>query len=98
MDRDELSANARAFSIAALIGDSSACEQQVDQVKVELLSRELWKQFSAIGTEMVITKAGRRMFPYLKIRITGLESHLLYVIHLDMDSIDDRRYKYIYQR
>ena len=28
-------------------------------VKVTLLERELWSQFSKLGTEMIITKAGR---------------------------------------
>ena len=32
---------------------------EVDKVKVSLLERELWDQFSKLGTEMIITKAGR---------------------------------------
>ena len=32
---------------------------EVDKVKVSLLERELWEQFSKLGTEMIITKAGR---------------------------------------
>ena len=31
----------------------------VGRVKVTLLERELWIQFSKLGTEMIITKAGR---------------------------------------
>lgn len=98
MDTDRLSANARAFSVAALIGENTGCQRPEEGVKVELLSRELWNQFFAIGTEMIITKSGRRMFPSIKIRISGLEDHLHYVVYLDMDPVDDKRYKYIYQR
>jgi hypothetical protein len=28
-------------------------------LKVDLCSRELWRKFHALGTEMIITKAGR---------------------------------------
>lgn len=30
-----------------------------DEVQVELQGSELWKRFHEIGTEMIITKAGR---------------------------------------
>ena len=32
---------------------------EVGRVKVSLLERELWEQFSKLGTEMIITKACR---------------------------------------
>ena len=31
----------------------------VDKVKLTLLERDLWTKFSKLGTEMIITKAGR---------------------------------------
>ena len=31
---------------------------EVGEVKVSLLERELWEQFSKLGTEMIMTKAG----------------------------------------
>ena len=31
----------------------------VDKVKLILLERDLWTKFSKLGTEMIITKAGR---------------------------------------
>ena len=42
--------------------DSSTCVDgviTVGRVMVILLERELWTQFSKLGTEMIITKAGR---------------------------------------
>ena len=106
---DRLSANARAFSVAALLGaapEESLQQQQQQQqqqqevlpANVELLNAELWNEFSRIGTEMIITKAGRRMFPSVKIRIGGLDDHVRYLLYVDMDPVDDRRYKYIYHR
>jgi hypothetical protein len=43
-------------------GDELALQQRLrlkQNLKVELCSRELWRKFHALGTEMIITKAGR---------------------------------------
>ena len=32
-------------------------------IRMELQGRQLWRKFYEIGTEMVVTKYGRRMFP-----------------------------------
>jgi hypothetical protein len=42
--------------------DETALQQRLSlkqNLKVELCSRELWRKFHALGTEMIITKAGR---------------------------------------
>lgn len=36
-----------------------ATKTQKDEVKMELENASLWKQFSSVGTEMIITKKGR---------------------------------------
>ncbi|KAB1255285.1 T-box transcription factor TBX3 [Camelus dromedarius] len=41
-------------------------EEVEDDPKVHLEAKELWDQFHKRGTEMVITKSGRRMFPPFK--------------------------------
>lgn len=33
--------------------------QELENIRVELEGRELWERFSVLGTEMIITKAGR---------------------------------------
>ena len=38
------------------------------------------------------------MFPSLKFRISDLEEDQLYIVYVDMDPVDDKRYRYIYQR
>nr|BAV03493.1 T-box transcription factor TBX6 [Cynops pyrrhogaster] len=62
-------------------------------VKITLENIELWKQFNAIGTEMILTKAGRRMFPQCKVRVSGLDPHARYMMLLDIVAVDNTRYK-----
>ncbi|CAH8442394.1 unnamed protein product [Heterobilharzia americana] len=45
-------------------------------------------------TEMVITKSGRRMFPSFKVRVTGLDRNVKYIMLLDIISRDEHRYKF----
>ena len=69
-----LSARAQAFSVRKLIGEvqedtprrtiisprsSKSCRKS--KFRAELVGRELWQEFHALGTEMIITKAGRYM-------------------------------------
>jgi T-box protein 2 len=63
-------------------------------IHVKLETKLLWQQFASIGTEMIITKCGRRMFPTFKFSITGLEPQSKYIILMDIIPADDNRYKY----
>jgi hypothetical protein len=45
---------------------------------------------------MIVTKAGRRMFPVLKVNIAGLERQKTYSLVLDMELVENKRYKYAY--
>ena len=63
-------------------------------IKLKLQDASLWKQFSQIGTEMIITKCGRRMFPALRVSMSGLEASAKYVMVVDIVPVDDNRYKY----
>jgi len=64
------------------------------RIKVNLENQELWRQFHKIGTEMIITKMGRRMFPTLKVNVEGLDPKTKYFILLDLVLADDCRYKF----
>nr|QFQ66873.1 T-box 2/3b protein [Hofstenia miamia] len=66
----------------------------VDNPKLHLDGYDLWKQFHTLDTEMVITKSGRRIFPALKVRLTGLDKHAKYILLLDVVPSDDCRYKF----
>ena len=78
----------------------------LNSVSCYLENEYLWSKFHELGTEMIITKTGRRMFPSLRVLVkidqTKLEpeftkSHLFHVL-LDAIPIDDQRYRYAYHR
>jgi len=47
----------------ALLGADAALE-----------AKPLWEEFHQLGTEMIVTKAGRRMFPTFQVRIVSSDS------------------------
>lgn len=61
----------------APISNEAATTTPKDEVKMELENSSLWKQFSSVGTEMIITKKGRW-------EITA-EVYMLYVWPLTLD-------------
>uniref|UniRef100_A0A8C8SK79 T-box transcription factor 2 n=1 Tax=Pelusios castaneus TaxID=367368 RepID=A0A8C8SK79_9SAUR len=69
-------------------------EEVEDDPKVTLEAKELWDQFHKLGTEMVITKSGRRMFPPFKVRVNGLDKKAKYILLMDIVAADDCRYKF----
>ncbi|XP_051542802.1 T-box transcription factor TBX3-like [Myxocyprinus asiaticus] len=66
----------------------------VDDPAVHLEGKELWGQFHKSGTEMVITKSGRRMFPPCKVRCSGFDRNARYILLMDIVAADDYRYKF----
>ncbi|KAA8592298.1 hypothetical protein FQN60_017753 [Etheostoma spectabile] len=66
----------------------------MEGIKVFLHDRELWTKFDEVGTEMIITKAGRRMFPSYKVKVTGLNPKTKYILLMDIVPGDDHRYKF----
>uniref|UniRef100_A0A8C5MW26 T-box transcription factor 22 n=1 Tax=Leptobrachium leishanense TaxID=445787 RepID=A0A8C5MW26_9ANUR len=67
-----------------------------DSAQVELQGSELWRRFHEIGTEMIITKAGRRMFPSVRVKVKGLDPSKQYYIAMDVIPVDSKRYRYVY--
>ncbi|CAG9559165.1 unnamed protein product [Danaus chrysippus] len=66
----------------------------IDDPKVTLEGKDLWEKFHKLGTEMVITKSGRRMFPAYKVRVSGLDKKAKYILLMDIVAADDCRYKF----
>ncbi|XP_018321682.1 optomotor-blind protein isoform X2 [Agrilus planipennis] len=66
----------------------------IDDPKVTLEGKDLWEKFHKLGTEMVITKSGRQMFPQMKFRVSGLDLKAKYILLLDIVAADDYRYKF----
>ncbi|KAL4235428.1 T-box transcription factor tbx20 [Mactra antiquata] len=67
-------------------------------VKCKLETRELWEKFNELGTEMIITKTGRRMFPTVRISFSELEPTSRYAVLMDIVPLDKKRYRYAYHR
>ncbi|XP_060597939.1 T-box transcription factor TBX20-like [Ruditapes philippinarum] len=67
-----------------------------DCVKIELCQAELWHAFHSLGTEMIITKTGRRMFPAVRIRISGLKKTSRYRVSMEFIPVDKNKYRYVY--
>ncbi|XP_056232407.1 T-box transcription factor 16 [Seriola aureovittata] len=63
-------------------------------IRMTLEDPELWKTFHEIGTEMIITKPGRRMFPHCKVNLSGLIPCAKYILLVDMVPEDGFRYKW----
>ncbi|XP_038548527.1 T-box transcription factor TBX1-A [Micropterus salmoides] len=75
---------------------SSAKAPQVSGVRVQLEMHALWQQFDQLGTEMIVTKAGRRMFPTFQVQISGMDPAAEYVLLMDFIPVDDKRYRYAF--
>ncbi|XP_067306083.1 T-box transcription factor TBX1 isoform X2 [Pseudorasbora parva] len=58
--------------------------------------QSLWRQFDQLGTEMIVTKAGRRMFPTFQVHISGMDPAAEYVLLMDFIPVDDKRYRYAF--
>ncbi|XP_046853638.1 T-box transcription factor TBX20-like isoform X2 [Xenia sp. Carnegie-2017] len=79
--------------------DDGSCEDlAIDGIEVILEGKELWDRFNELGTEMIITKAGRRMFPTLRFSVIGADPKASYLVLMDIIPVDDKRYRYAYHR
>ncbi|XP_048342457.1 MAX gene-associated protein-like isoform X5 [Sphaerodactylus townsendi] len=64
------------------------------RITVTLDNNTMWNKFYHRNTEMILTKQGRRMFPYCRYWITGLESSLKYILVMDISPVDNFHYKW----
>uniref|UniRef100_A0A8C4NA74 T-box transcription factor TBX20 n=1 Tax=Eptatretus burgeri TaxID=7764 RepID=A0A8C4NA74_EPTBU len=67
-------------------------------IRCSLETKDLWEKFHELGTEMIITKSGRRMFPTIRVSFGGLESEARYIVLMDIVPVDNKRYRYAYHR
>jgi len=81
------------------ITEFSNCSE-LESVKCSLDNKELWDKFCEFGTEMIITRTGRRMFPTVRITFSDLESEPgdKFLVLLDIPPCDNKRYRYAYHR
>ncbi|KAM4663547.1 MAX gene-associated protein [Discoglossus pictus] len=64
------------------------------KITVTLDNNNMWNEFYRCTTEMILTKQGRRMFPYCRYWISGLCSHQKYILVMDITPMDNYRYKW----
>ncbi|KAM8933907.1 T-box brain protein 1 [Pelodytes ibericus] len=64
------------------------------KAQVYLCNRPLWLKFHRHQTEMIITKQGRRMFPFLSFNISGLDPTAHYNIFVDVILADPNHWRF----
>ncbi|XP_052249556.1 T-box transcription factor TBX10-like [Dreissena polymorpha] len=64
-------------------------------VTIYLHDETLWREFAKYGTEMIINRGGRRMFPHIVLSIYGLDASASYSLVLQIVPADERRYKWV---
>ncbi|XP_076019768.1 T-box-containing protein TBX6L-like [Genypterus blacodes] len=72
----------------------AADSYQQGSIRMNLVNSDLWKSFHSVGTEMIITKHGRRMFPHCSVSLSGLQPFNNYVVMVDMVPADSFKYKW----
>nr|CDO67950.1 T-box transcription factor A SciTbxA [Sycon ciliatum] len=63
-------------------------------VTCKLQNADLWQVFNRHTTEMVITKAGRRMFPIIEAKLEGLYPERSYAVVVDIVPADQYHWKF----
>ncbi|XP_074765667.1 MAX gene-associated protein isoform X2 [Athene noctua] len=63
-------------------------------ITVTLDNNSMWNEFYHRNTEMILTKQGRRMFPYCRYWIKGLDVYRRYILVMDISPVDNYRYKW----
>ncbi|KAH7729000.1 T-box transcription factor TBX2-B [Aphelenchoides avenae] len=64
------------------------------RVTITLAEEKLWSAFHEHTNEMIVTKAGRKMFPKMDIVATGLDPNAYYTFALHMKLASGSRYKF----
>lgn len=65
------------------------------QIQMELEDKDLWISFSNLVNEMILTKAGRRTFPLIKIKLNNLEENSLYTVQVEFRYADNFKYRFV---
>ncbi|XP_022205146.2 T-box transcription factor TBX3 [Nilaparvata lugens] len=70
------------------------CNPAMSGAEMKLHNKDIWNQFHEHTTEMIITKSGRRMFPYLRLEAAGLDPEARYFVLLELNLSSSKRYKF----
>ncbi|KAG8139468.1 hypothetical protein E2320_002235, partial [Naja naja] len=72
--------------------------EEMAKITCNLETKELWDKFHELGTEMIITKSGRRMFPTIRVSFSGVDPEAKFIVLMDIVPVDNKRYRYAYHR
>ncbi|XP_035380677.1 MAX gene-associated protein isoform X2 [Electrophorus electricus] len=59
-----------------------------------LENESVWSRFHSLGTEMILTTQGRRMFPCCRFRLNGLDPERMYLLIMDVVPLDGFTHKW----
>ncbi|XP_077995730.1 T-box transcription factor TBX20-like isoform X1 [Glandiceps talaboti] len=76
--------------------DTRPLSDKVRYVEVQLEMKALWDEFHSLGTEMIVTKSGRRMFPTFQVKLRGMDPMAEYILMMDFVPVDNKRYRYAF--
>ncbi|XP_060065168.1 T-box protein VegT-like [Ylistrum balloti] len=65
-----------------------------NNINVKLYNEPLWRIFRREGTEMIINRSGRLMYPRVEVTVEGLNTGSMYSVEMVVIAVDDKRYKY----
>nr|DBA22376.1 TPA: hypothetical protein GDO54_013408 [Pyxicephalus adspersus] len=68
--------------------------QSSEKIQVTLANHHLWNKFHKHHTEMIITKQGRRMFPFLSYRVLGLDPLAQYTLQVEIILADQNQWRF----
>ncbi|XP_068613375.1 T-box transcription factor TBX20 [Brachionichthys hirsutus] len=95
----DLSGSAPAVCTEPLIPTNPGVpSEEMAKISCSLETKELWDKFHDLGTEMIITKSGRRMFPTIRVSFSGVDQDSKYIVLMDIVPVDNKRYRYAYHR
>ncbi|KAL4125932.1 hypothetical protein QTP88_010169 [Uroleucon formosanum] len=92
------SAQATSKNLATMLAKCTSPDLASTECYLESVSKELWSKFHELGTEMIITKTGRRMFPTLRVCFRKLDPNQKYSVLIDIVPVDNKRYRYAYHK
>ncbi|XP_061185877.1 T-box protein VegT-like [Saccostrea echinata] len=64
-------------------------------VTMSMADAKLWYKFLKVGTEMIINRNGRRMFPYVEFYLRGLDPFGLYDVIFDIIPASNKSFKFL---
>lgn len=64
-------------------------------ITLSLMEAKLWYKFLEVGTEMIINRTGRRMFPYVEFSLRGVDPVGLYDVIFDIIPASSKSFKFL---